>query len=317
MAESSPHDPGRITKLCDAWAEAVRQPGGGFAIGASTERFRLLQNGLAFHALTYDELRAACLGLGRNLLLPGMNTVIDFDHTFFWAWCAEVIQYNRPPVFSDEQRALSELFGACVRAALANARKPASSKEEWEQQRAHDGYVPFQLREFGHNAHLALAYLSFPLLERVAKLQCSDYVDLSGKVLKPFSIQRPGKSARRYVVGQSCSSLRDLLTLLHLTVARPSLAADLRSYESHLKTFGNTQAPFDVLYGWRNTLLHGGANYPTIGGTVFNLAVLLLLDRRSADFEVLRDDAWKKVQWELQTSGIANHRPGWSYYPPF
>jgi hypothetical protein len=173
------------------------------------------------------------------------------------------------------------------------------------------------LREFGHNAHLALAYISLPLLERVAKLQCSDYVDLSGKVLKPFSIQRPGKSARRYVVGQSCSSLRDLLNLLHLTVARPSLAADLRSYESHLKTFGNTQAPFDVLYGWRNTLLHGGANYPTIGGTVFNLAVLLLLDRRSADFEVLRDDAWKKVQWELQTSGIANHRPGWSYYPPF
>lgn len=57
----------QIRQLCDAWCNAVAVPGGGFAIGANTEQFRLLRNGVVFHDLDHESLCAALLGLTRAL----------------------------------------------------------------------------------------------------------------------------------------------------------------------------------------------------------------------------------------------------------
>jgi hypothetical protein len=57
--------------------------------------------------------------------------------------------------------------------------------------------------------------------------------------------------------------------------------------------------PFDVVYRWRNSSLHGQASLPTIRGTVFNTAILVALDAISADYDSMRDRAWRTSNFWL------------------
>jgi len=185
------------------------------------------------------------------------------------------------------------------------------------EQRVQKKSIPFHMREMAMKAHLILAYLSFPLLEGVAKKTCSVYVDYDGTVRRPFSVPNVSGKPRQYVTGDRCSSLRDLMHLLHVQVAPPCLAAALDDYCRHIRGLNPAVEPFDLLYTWRNSSLHGHGSYPTIGGTVFNIAILILLDHVADSYGTLRDDVWKRVQWELQAPGQPDYRSPWSYYPPF
>jgi hypothetical protein len=122
-----------IERLCDAWVAAATPASGGLQIGEGAERYRLLANGIAFHDLTYAELRAACLGLARVLLRPGLNTVIDFDHMLFWAWSAEIFAGSAATYFDDAERESKELFGLACRAALAGTYRP--DDQGWKENR--------------------------------------------------------------------------------------------------------------------------------------------------------------------------------------
>src|SRR5689334_8066643 len=86
-----------ILLLCDRWLKS-----------GGEDRYRLLNNGVAFDELAYEEIRAACLGLTHVLLLPGQNTIIDEDHRFFWSWTGEVLAGARPAFVSDDE---PELLG--------------------------------------------------------------------------------------------------------------------------------------------------------------------------------------------------------------
>ena len=119
MTGRGPH----IKDLCKQWVDAATTPDGGMMIGESTEQYRLLRNGIAFHELDHEELRASCLGLSTVLLRPGLNTVIDLDHQWFWAWCGEVLG-ARSGYFSEDQRELRTLLGLVVRASLAGVYQP-------------------------------------------------------------------------------------------------------------------------------------------------------------------------------------------------
>src|SRR5215217_116395 len=80
-----------IEKLCDDWCTASITPAGGMAIGANTEKFRLLANGVNFHELSHEQLCAALIGLSKVLLRPGLNTIVHQDHSALWAWCGELL----------------------------------------------------------------------------------------------------------------------------------------------------------------------------------------------------------------------------------
>lgn len=79
---------------------------------AVTLRHRLHRNGVVFHALGIDELRAACLGLSEVLLLPGMNTILDLDHRLFWAWAGQLLLGPEAAVFRADEREIAELLVA-------------------------------------------------------------------------------------------------------------------------------------------------------------------------------------------------------------
>jgi hypothetical protein len=307
----------RIMRLCDEWCAAATPASGGLAIGPRTEQFRLSRNGIIFHDLTHEELQAACVGLARVLLRPGLNTVVDHDHLLLWSWLAQLLVSPSRAAAGDD-REVRELLGVCVRAALAPTRPPTTDRYAWQLQRQIDDLIPFHLRWFGMHSHVVLAYLSFPALEGALKLACKNFVDLSGKAVAAFSV--PGRRGGTRDYGPSfgrpqCSSLRDLLLLHQASVAIDPLRARLQEIRDHLAGLQAGTDGFDVLYDWRNSSLHGAASYPTIGGTVLTLALLIALDGVKADFETSRAATWQGVEWDAKTSADSHFRSPWSFYP--
>ena len=310
--------PQKIRELCDSWCNSVQQPGGGIAIGGQSEQYRLLRNGINFHELSFDQLVAAIDGLTRVLLLPGLNTIVDQDHFGLWSWCSEVILCRETGFFAEEERELRKLFETCVRSALVHCRKPAANKEEWERQVVIDQQLPHNSRYFLQESSLILAYLTFPLLEAVSKKVCSSYVAMDGAVIAKFDIPSKAGGVREYDPNgrwnqKQCSSLRDLLFLIHLNVASSELKNALSEFRGHVSTLDNSEDPFDVVYKWRNQSLHGSTSFQTIGGTLLNLVLLIVIHQLSGRYDLLKNKTIERCRWEMQSG----HRSPWSFYPPY
>ncbi len=296
----------QIRALCDAWVKAASSPGGGTALGPETGRLRLHRNGIRFDELSYDELQAACTSLSNVLLRPGLNTIIDADHLLFWAWAGELLLSPEAKFFSADEMELQQLFSSAIRASLA----PIGIEKRWAE-------MDHNARELVTKAHLVLVYLALPLLEGLLKKVCQRYVDYSGKVVAHFQVPPRGRFNGQYNTGARCSSLRDLMYLLYQVVADQDLRPRLDEMRSMLQALDSTADPFDTLYTWRNQSLHGQASFPTIGGTLMNLAVLISVNQLRQDYEVHRRRACEEVQWCIETARSTGHRHQCSYYPPF
>ncbi|MCE2597406.1 hypothetical protein K6Y31_21795 [Motilimonas cestriensis] len=188
----------KILELCDSWCEAVQLPEGGIGIGGESEQYRLLRNGVQFHELDYDGLKATITGLSKVLLLPGLNTVVDQDHFGLWSWCAEIILSRESGAFEDNEYELRKLFETCVRASLAHCKKPAPSREEWDQQVQRDQLIPHNAKFFIQESGLALAYLVFPLLEGICKKLCFEFISMDGRVVRCFSVPTRNGGTKDY-----------------------------------------------------------------------------------------------------------------------
>lgn len=301
-----------IEKLCDDWCAASIVPGG-FAIGQNTERFRLRVNGVVFHELSHEQLCATILGLSKVLLRPGMNTIIDQDHFLLWSWCGELLLSREANLFSVAQTEIKSLFETAFHAALADCRKPPATSAEWiEQNRVRD-LQPHHAKQLVEKSPIVLAYLTFPLLEAVLKRACSNYVELNGRVIAPFSVLNRRGTPRAYRVNDSISSLRDLLLLHKNQVANQELEALLDRFRAHLSFLDSSIDPFDLLYEWRNQSLHGSASFQTIGGTVLSLSLLISLFEVRQNFEPLRRQMVERLRREAQ-SPIQSPQ---SFYPPY
>lgn len=285
-----------IKDLCESWVSAIESNGDSIRVVGDSERYRLLTNGVSFHDLNHEQLRAACLGLSRVLLLPRLNTIIHEDHQVFWSWCGEVLCGDPEAYFDHHEFDLRELMTMCCRGSLARRSETLEhNANEWLQR-----------------TDTAVAYLTFPLLEGLLKKSCGDFVTPSGDVLRNFD----GK-CRTYKAGGRCSSLRDLLELFSNEVASEDARRDLIEQKTHLLGFANPgEDGFDVLYRWRNSSLHGQTGFPTIAGTVLNTAFLVALSDLPVDYDHLRKSATARFDSELELSEFGS-RSRWSYYPPY
>lgn len=299
----------KIADLCDSWVSAATA-GGGLQLGGSTEQYRLRNNGLQPHDFRYPELRAACVGLAKVLLHPGLNTIIDFDHQSLWAWCAEILVGPKGTLFNAGERELHRLMGLACRASLAGVSRP--DRQGFEESRARYQMMEPNARELVTHSHEVLAYLAFPVLEGTLRRMGKGYVDYSGNVLAPFQ----GRT-RSYQVGERCSSLGDLLQMLYSLIAGPELKKDLDDFRQHIARLAPGVDAFDTIFQWRNSSLHGSTTHPTIGGTIFTMALLIGLDHVKGDYDAIRGAALQHVAWEMQTAGASGFRSPWSYYPPW
>lgn len=302
-----------ITKLCDAWCDASVTPEGGMAIGQSTEKFRLLANGVQFHELDHETMCAALIGLSKVLLRPGLNTIVDQDHFGLWSWCGELLLNPRAQFFPNDQREIRSLFETTLHAALAHCRRPITSKEEWQEQNRINDLQPHHAKQLLLSSSTVLAYLAFPVLEATLKRACSAFVSLDGIVISSFVVPNKQGGHKQYDPQRICSSLRDLLFLHYTSIAGAELKTLLDQFRGHIALLDGTQDPFDLIYSWRNRSLHGTTNFQTIGGTILNLALLISLFEIEQDFEVRRLAALEHCRWEAQSS----HKSPWSFYPPY
>jgi len=301
--------PERINTLCNAWYEEFLRSS---TVGQNTEQYRLLINGIDFQNLCHESICTALTGLSKVLLLPNLNTVLDADHHFLWAWCGELLLNPRSNLFPAEQYEVKSLFETSIHAALAGCSSPPADINEYNHRQHIKSLQPHHAIQFIQKSNLTLAYLSFPLLEAVLKRACAAYVDLNGSVITDFSVTPVSGKVREYKKNKTCSSLRDLLLLHYDKVSNQTLKSHIETFRSNLQTL-DPRDPFDLIYSWRNQSLHGTTNFQTIGGTLLNFAILISIFEIENDFEAYQIGVLSRWQHFQATS----FRAPSDFFPPF
>lgn len=306
-----------IKTLCNRWKDEALNENGSIMIGKS-ETFRLVNNGILMHELTIKELEVCCIELTQLLLLSGMNTIISEDHQWFWAWIGEIVNDRNINYFNKEnEREIKELFSICIRSTLAGIEKPPRDHEEALERFNYRREYPLEnnLNELNLNKSLILSYISFPLLEGILKKFCNEYVLLSGKVIKDFKVVRGSGYNKFYRNGESINSIQDLLLLAIQIVGDIHLVEDLNIILEHIARLdkGNTNDPCKIIYNWRNSSLHGETNYSTIGGTILNIAIIIILHSIEEEYSKNLSNILDKVMWTIRTNCMTS----WDFYPPY
>jgi len=299
--------PDQIAALCEQFCHET-------ATGTYSEQsqsLRLLENGINFPSLKYDELMAAIIGLSEVLLRPGLNAVIDRDHYALWAWCGELLLGPMAQIKIHNQNIMpheiNELYKVTIRAALAHCKRPTNQPQEVL---LSEFMNPSTATHLKNSCSIILAYLTFPLLEALLKQVCSEYVSQDAKIIKEFSrLNKKGEPYTSEIGGEAGISI--LLNLLYDHVANPELKALLNRYRNHLQSTENSVDAFALIYHWRCSSLHGTTNYPTIGGIILNLCLLLSTYQIKDSFEdYLREG---NMAWPRSVSGGPSFD---NFYPP-
>lgn len=306
-----------IKMLCGRWKAEALNDNGNITIGKS-EEFRLINNGIVMHDLTIEELQVCCIELTQVLLLSGMNTMISEDHQWFWSWIGEIVSGRDINYFNNEnEREIKELFSICIRSTLAGIEKPPSNSHEALQRFNYRIEHPIEhnLNEIYMNMSLVLSYISFPLLEGILKKFSEEYVLLSGKVIKEFKVVRGNGFNKLYTKGDHINSIQDLLLLVIQIVGDKRVVGDLQIILEHIKGLDkeNPNDPCKIIYNWRNSSLHGQTSYSTIGGTILNIAIIIILHSIEDQYRENLSGLIQNVTWNVSS----NNRAPWIFYPPY
>ena len=165
----------------------------------------------------------------------------------------------------------------------------------------------------------------FPFLEAVLRRVCNQFVDFEGRVKTRFTV--PNKNGGNLVYDPNggrkrCNSIRDLL-YLHQAEAAPDFTERINALRTHFMELVPSKDPFDLIQKWRNQSLHGATNFHTIGGSVLNLALLIVLSELKNRFEEHRQVVLQHciqnaqfMDFSMSQFGRRDLHPH-SYYPPF
>ena len=305
-----------IRRLCEEWIEAAHSGGNGsIAIGGSTEGFRLWRNDILFHEVDLNSIRIAITYLTKTLLLKGYNTIIDFDHKLLWSWLAQVSVGNNISTTLDEYQ-FNELFASVARCSMVGVRNPQETREEWDRKNQLEKLQEHNSIEMARSSNLLLSYIVFPLLEAICRRACHAYMNEVGEVTMNFSVPRKDGSAHNYKIGRKCSSLRDILFLLESYISSNTLSY-LSEMKLHIQWLTeSTEHPYDTIFNWRNSSLHGNASHSTIGGTMLGWCYQITLDSYENDYEVKAANALQSAVREAQSYAHSGYKDRRSYYPP-
>lgn len=277
--------------------------GGGSRIGEHTECHRLSRNGIFFHQLAYGELMSAIGHVTSTLLLPGLNSVIALDHLHLIAWCQQVIlDRNHSSLSPLEHRHYHKMTEICSSLKLIDLHNSGeiNRSTEW-------------LTIMGERG-MMIACLAFPLLEAGLKICCSDFVDINGDIKQDFEISLINKLNQTYkqkfkVNDKKISSLKVLLQLYHELVA-PTPAKEAISIIKHSLTRLHPEVdPFQLIYDWRNSTLHGADSFSTISGTILGLAFIVEISKEQDKYEELRKQTIDNCRFKSKYEN-----PMWYFY---
>jgi hypothetical protein len=247
------------------------------------------------------------------LLHPGLNAAVHTDHVWFWSWAGELLLGGQAFAATHELRSL---FSATVRAATAHVSHPDPYVNQLRRKATE--LIDSSARELLMHAILVTSYLVFPLLEAVCRTKCASHVTPTGDVTTPFKVTQSDGHVQEYSPTgprKRCNSVSDLLLLLRDQLGDSDFSARLTEFGQHIATVSGMDG-FDQIQTWRNASLHGESNYPTIGGTLLNLCILLCFHTVGPDYIRARDSVMERVRRDLSVFRHTGHRSSWEYYPP-
>ncbi|WP_336345309.1 hypothetical protein [Halalkalicoccus ordinarius] len=135
------------------------------------------------------------------------------------------------------------------------------------------------------NTSTIAAYVSYPILEGYLKYRCRHVIERDGTVTQSNEIKKVRRGGY-YEQGNRCSSLLDILVYFEENIANSNLEENLEQMREKIANFGNvgTDEAYGLIYGWRNSNLHGEAESDVQYGIVLNLLCLLIWE------ELIRND---------------------------
>jgi len=264
-----------IIDFCRSLSQEAHADPGGVRISLDS----LTRKGFDIRGFTYDELRAACVGLTYLLLYRGMNMVVTEDHAILWDTIGRELldppslyfreSHNAP--FPAEYHAFRELFVTTIKTSTGEwnlFQKHTISKWKWFQ-------MPAEYPEV-HVMNPA-AYLVYPLLEAVLKETLSSFIERNGIVRARFTV--PGRTYNSD--GRTrCNRVDDhMLVLLGQQSHLADLNNDLSLIYAHIAFLYPGRDPISVIsQEWRNPAMHGEDNISTAFGVVLNIALFIAMD---------------------------------------
>lgn len=293
----------QIENLTRLWHESTQRGDDGSCIDENTECHRLSRNGIFFHELTYEELMAAIGYVTSTLLLPNLNSLTTTDHSHLIAWCQQIILdrdhcSDRPL----EHRHYHKMSEICTRFELLDFYNKGDTGHsiEWLAITSERGMI--------------LACIAFPLLEAALKISCFDFVTIKGEIKKDFEISLIDRNDTEYkqkfkVGGKCISSLKVLLQLYHELVAPAPAKNAISIIKNSLAKLHPGKEPFNLIYEWRNSTLHGADSFSTISGTLLGLAFIVEISKEEHRYEELRKQTIEGCKFKS-----TNQNPMWYIY---
>lgn len=292
-----------ITNLCEDAASKISVSSTGSITQADFGESRLLENEIYFHNMDKNELIAAIIGLTK-ILSPTPNlTWINEDQLYLWAWCAQIFADSDTPIRHELQFDTLHFMRIVTHATL-------SRHNEFAFIGAGINIGVHSRAVLGHIPQLVI-FLTLPLLERLLRFCCREYVDFDGKVVKAFSSEQSRKS---YKLNSRCSNLGHLIELY---IAQYSLNLEKQCAIKLLTMLETTQRNFDIaswLFKLRNSALHGEKISSNASAIILNICFSLCLGEiSSAEYESERDRIYPNALFWIDSN---SDRPHWSIYPP-
>jgi hypothetical protein len=267
------------------------------------------------HELDYDS----------SIKLPAQLTGIlqvqrTLDHLCFWAWTAEVADF-----FDGLDREIQRGYFLLLHVLLSKIGVGFSiddGDDEIDEKRQANAVIDRltnrHIRELERDSSLA-AYVAYPLLEGLLKDILSDVIHPDGEIKngkKLFGDNRTydGDSNKNYE--KYCNSLKDLLHHTENHELDNEIRDELRKQKQIIERFGQNGDAYDLIYNWRNTLLHGEGMWDFQAGIITNIASLLIWneidrDEYDAEREEIVDRFMTQVNVPIPTNQFES-----GFYPP-
>jgi hypothetical protein len=285
------------------------------------EQFQLIQNGFSFEDFNHDEISKLAM-----LLTKELRGQISRDNKFFWAYCTFLtFQVNSTPggmvaLFDD-----LDWRNAFIN--LVNLALSGRKRSKWRGNQSMNAnsvvtqYINTHLLDVESKKWDISGPLTFSVLEGLMRRKNKDYMNVDGTITNNFSVLDSNGNVKNYSVGKSMNRV-DISLRCFEQVVLPSRGRTC-SYLPEIKTeLCQLYAPtppsdiYNLIYDWRNNLMHGNQYWSDRVPALLNLICLLVID----EVDPIVYDS-KKAQLKMAIEFWGRHRsegsrPPWDIYPP-
>jgi hypothetical protein len=163
--------------------------------------------------------------------------------------------------------------------------------------------------------------LTFSVLEGLMRRKNKDFANIDGSIRSNFDILDACGKKRSYTVGKSLNRVDDSLRCFE-QVTIPKRGRTCTYLSDIKKEFCSFYPPptssdiYDLIYGWRNDLMHGHQYWIDRVPLLLNLICLFVIDEVDPTTYDSKKDGFKQhLNWCKKARALGSRAP-WDVFPP-